>query len=74
MRDICSRCWNDIASCTLGYRGQGLLSPEDCRRKAEEADELARKSTDFGARQAYEKIAQLWREMAERAEAGISPR
>jgi hypothetical protein len=35
---------------------------------AEEAEELARKSTDFGAQQAYEKIGQLWREMAQRAE------
>jgi hypothetical protein len=34
----------------------------------EEADELARKSSDFGARQAYEEIARLWRDMAERAE------
>jgi hypothetical protein len=45
-----------------------LLSSEECRRRAEEADELARKSTDFGARRAYEEIAQLWREMAERVE------
>jgi hypothetical protein len=45
-----------------------LLSPEECRRKAEEADDLARKSTDFGARQTYEKIGQLWREMAQHAE------
>ena len=28
----------------------------------------SRKSTDFGAHQAYQKIGQLWREMAQRAE------
>jgi hypothetical protein len=48
--------------------GGQLLSPEDCRLRADEADELARKSTDLGARRAYEEIAQLWREMAERVE------
>jgi hypothetical protein len=45
-----------------------LLSSEKCRRRAEEADELARKSTDFAAQRAYEEIAHLWREMAERVE------
>jgi hypothetical protein len=45
-----------------------LLSPEECRRRAEEADELALKSIDFGAQQAYEKIGKLWREMAQHAE------
>ena len=45
-----------------------MLSSEECRRRVEEADELARKSTDFDARRAYEEIAQLWREMAERVE------
>ena len=42
--------------------------PENAAVRAEEAEDLARKTIDFGARQAYEKIAQLWREMAERAE------
>jgi len=45
-----------------------LLSSEECRRKADEADELARKSRDFDAQRAYEEIARLWRDMAERAE------
>ena len=45
-----------------------MFHSKECRRKAEEADELARKSTDFGAQRAYEEIAQLWREMAERVE------
>lgn len=43
-------------------------SSEECRRRADEGEELARKSTDVAARQAYEDIARLWREMAERAE------
>jgi hypothetical protein len=52
----------------LWASGGQLLSSEEWRRRAEEADELARKSTDFSARRAYEEIAQLWREMAERVE------
>jgi hypothetical protein len=52
----------------FGPQGGQLLSPEACRLKAEEAEELARTSTDVGAQQAYEKIGQLWREMAQRAE------
>jgi hypothetical protein len=31
-----------------------LLNSEECRRRAEEADELVRKSSDFSARQVYE--------------------
>jgi hypothetical protein len=41
-----------------------LLNSEEYRRRAEEADELARKSSDFGARRAYEEVAGLWRDMA----------
>jgi hypothetical protein len=53
---------------TTGAAGGQLLDPKECRRRAEEADELARKSTDFAAQRAYEEIAKLWREMAERVE------
>ena len=62
--------WIDGRFCFLhvGLQAGQLLSSEECRRRAEEADELAQKSTDFGARRAYEEIAQLWREMAERVE------
>jgi hypothetical protein len=38
----------------LWASGGQLLSSEEWRRRAEEADELARKSTDFSARRAYE--------------------
>src|SRR5215813_774883 len=48
--------------------GGQLLSSEECRRRAKEAEELARKSSDFGAQRAYEEIARLWRDMADRAE------
>jgi len=34
----------------------------------EEAGELAQKTTDPAVRTAYEEIARIWREMAERAE------
>ena len=60
-----------MANCAfraLGVTGNPLLHPEECRRKAEEADELAKKSKDSSARLAYEQIARIWREMAERGE------
>ena len=57
--------------CTLQITGSGggpLLRPDECRRRAEEAEELARKSSDVVAQKAYEEIARIWREMAERGE------
>jgi hypothetical protein len=45
-----------------------VFHSKECRRKAEEADELAQKTTDAAVRTAYEEIARRWREMAERAE------
>jgi hypothetical protein len=43
-----------------------LFHSHECRHKAEEADELAQKATDYAVRTAYEEIARLWREVAER--------
>jgi hypothetical protein len=45
-----------------------LFHSHECRRKAEEADELAQKATDPAVRLAYEEIGRRWREIAERAE------
>jgi hypothetical protein len=48
-----------------------VFHSKECRRKAEEADELAQKTTDAAVRTAYEEIARRWREMAERAERNV---
>ena len=45
-----------------------MLLADECLRKAEEAEELARKTSDFLTRKAYEEIARIGREIAERAE------
>jgi hypothetical protein len=55
-------------SSDVGPSGGPLFHSHECRCKAEEADELAQKATDPAVRTAYEEIARLWREMAERAE------
>ena len=49
-------------------REASLLSAEECRRKGGISRGTGAENDRFWARQAYEKIAQLWREMAERAE------
>jgi hypothetical protein len=41
---------------------------DDYRRKAEQAEEVARKCRDGVARKAYEDIARQWRELAETAD------
>jgi hypothetical protein len=55
-------------SSDVGFSGGPLFHSKECRRKVEEADELAQKTTDPAVRTAYEEIARRWREMAERAE------
>jgi len=57
-----------FCSSDVGPSGGPLFHSHECRRKAEEADELAQKATDPAVRLAYEEIARRWREMAERAE------
>ncbi len=46
------------------------MSPksEEYRRRAEEADEMARNARDLDLRQSYEDMARQWREMATQAE------
>src|SRR5262245_47203274 len=56
-------CSSDVAP-----SGGPVFHSHECRRKAEEADELAQKATDPAIRLVYEEIARRWREMAERAE------
>jgi hypothetical protein len=41
-----------------------VLQPEEYERKAEEAEERARKCGDKTARETFEEIARNWREMA----------
>jgi hypothetical protein len=41
---------------------------DECRRKAIEAEDLARKATDPLTRKSYEDIAMHWRKLAEHAE------
>ena len=43
-----------------------VFHSKECRRKAEEADELAQKATDPAVRTAYEEIARLWRDTGAR--------
>jgi hypothetical protein len=43
-----------------------LLHAEECRRRAENADELAQITTNPAVPMDYEKAARLWRAMAER--------
>ena len=62
-KDMFRFCSSDV-----GPSGGRLFHSHECRRKAEEADELAQKATDPAIRLAYEEIARRWREMAERAE------
>jgi hypothetical protein len=40
----------------------------DCRRRAEQADQKALEARDPGARADYQEIARQWRAMAEQAE------
>ena len=41
---------------------------DDCRRRADEAEQKAREVRDASARKDYEEIARKWRLMAEQAE------
>ena len=46
-----------FCSSDVGPSGGRLFHSHECRRKAEEADELAQKATDSAVRLAYEEIA-----------------
>ena len=63
---ICRR-WPDLFCFSdVGSSGGPLLHVEECRRRAENADELAQITTNPAVRMDYEKAARLWRSMAER--------
>ena len=65
-RQICRR-WPDLFCLSnVGSSGGPLLYAEECRRRAENADELAQITTNPAVRMDYEKAARLWRAMAER--------
>lgn len=48
-----------------------MESLEEYRRRAEEAEALARRATTEAERQAYEKIAEGWRELVTSAELAL---